>query len=110
LTLPSHPALPFPLPGSSPHLDLQVETTSLEQLGVARKLTIANSSTTLIADQANKDEIKARIAQIKKELSETDSGGRRCCCCACRLPPAVCADFGGGAGGGWRGAEAQVAY
>ena len=86
MTLPSHPALPFPLPGSSPHLALQVETNSLEQLGVARKLTIANSSTTLIADQANKDEIKARIAQIKKELSETDSGGRRCCCCcACRL-------------------------
>lgn len=24
--------------------------------------------------QANKDEIKARIAQIKKELAETDSG------------------------------------
>lgn len=51
-----------------------MESTTLEQLGVARKLTIANSSTTLIADQANKDEIKARIAQIKKELAETDSG------------------------------------
>ncbi|EFN51526.1 hypothetical protein CHLNCDRAFT_59237 [Chlorella variabilis] len=54
-------------------LGMKVESTTLEQLGVARKLTIANSSTTLIADQANKDEIKARIAQIKKELAETDS-------------------------------------
>lgn len=31
--------------------------------------------TTFTPAQANKDEIKARIAQIKKELSETDSGG-----------------------------------
>lgn len=41
---------------------------------MARKLTIANTTTTLIADQANKDEIKARVTQIKKELAETDSG------------------------------------
>ncbi|KAI7845975.1 hypothetical protein COHA_000520 [Chlorella ohadii] len=54
-------------------LGMKVETTTLEQLGVARKLTVANTSTTMIADQANKDEIKARIAQIKKELAETDS-------------------------------------
>jgi hypothetical protein len=38
-------------------------------------VTVASTSTTLIADQANRDEIKARIAQIKKELAETDSGG-----------------------------------
>ena len=51
-----------------------MDQVALEQLGTARKLTIANTSTTLIADAANKDEIKARVAQIKKELSETDSG------------------------------------
>ncbi|KAL4439015.1 hypothetical protein ABPG77_006952 [Micractinium sp. CCAP 211/92] len=54
-------------------LGMKVEQTTLEQLGTARKVTVANSTTTLIADQANKDEIKARIAQIKKELAETDS-------------------------------------
>ncbi|KAL4854744.1 RuBisCO large subunit-binding protein subunit alpha [Chlorella vulgaris] len=54
-------------------LGMKVESTTLEQLGVARKLTIANTTTTLIADQANKDEIKARVTQIKKELAETDS-------------------------------------
>lgn len=32
-------------------LGMKVETTTLEQLGVARKLTVANSSTTMIADQ-----------------------------------------------------------
>ncbi|KAK1373583.1 ruBisCO large subunit-binding protein subunit alpha [Heracleum sosnowskyi] len=54
-------------------LSLLVENTSVEQLGVARKITITKDSTTIIADAASKDEIQARIAQIKKELSETDS-------------------------------------
>lgn len=54
-------------------LGMSVEGVTLEQLGTARKVTVANTSTTLIADAANKEEIKARIAQIKKELSETDS-------------------------------------
>ncbi|MFS7956584.1 putative chaperonin Cpn60/TCP-1 family, groEL-like apical domain superfamily [Helianthus anomalus] len=52
---------------------LLVENTSVEQLGTARKITISKDSTTIIADAASKDEIQSRIAQIKKELSETDS-------------------------------------
>lgn len=51
----------------------QVDATVVEQLGVARKVTCASTSTTLIADAASKDEIDMRIAQLKKELSETDS-------------------------------------
>lgn len=54
-------------------LGMKVEGTTLEQLGVARKISVANTTCTLIADAANKDEIRARIAQIKKELAETDS-------------------------------------
>jgi chaperonin GroL len=54
-------------------LGLRVEEAGVEQLGIARKITITNNSTTLIADAASKDEIQARIAQIKKELAETDS-------------------------------------
>ncbi|WOH02108.1 hypothetical protein DCAR_0521496 [Daucus carota subsp. sativus] len=54
-------------------LSLLIENTSVEQLGLARKITITKDSTTIIADAASKDEIQARIAQIKKELSETDS-------------------------------------
>ena len=34
---------------------------------------MAATTCILIADAANKDEIEARIKQIKKELSETDS-------------------------------------
>ena len=36
-------------------------------------MTIGNNWCTIIADAANKDEIDQRVAQIKKELSETDS-------------------------------------
>ena len=54
-------------------LGMKVEETSLDMLGTARKATIANTTCTLIADAANKDEISARIKQIKKELAETDS-------------------------------------
>lgn len=54
-------------------LGMKVEETTLEQLGTARKATVANTTCTLIADAANKDEISARINQIKKELAETDS-------------------------------------
>eukprot|EP00249_Psilotum_nudum_P011354 c23123_g1_i1 orf=770-2563(-) len=54
-------------------LGLKAENATVDQLGVARKVTITNNSTTIIADAATKDEIQARIAQIKKELAETDS-------------------------------------
>ncbi|XP_057782527.1 ruBisCO large subunit-binding protein subunit alpha-like [Salvia miltiorrhiza] len=54
-------------------LGLFVEKTDLDQLGTARKITISKDSTTVIADAASKDELQARIAQLKKELTETDS-------------------------------------
>jgi|UniRef100_A0A2N9GXR7 chaperonin GroL len=54
-------------------LGLLIENTSVEQLGLARKVTITKESTTIIADAASKDELQARIAQLKRELSETDS-------------------------------------
>ncbi|CAI5483681.1 unnamed protein product [Closterium sp. Yama58-4] len=54
-------------------LGLKVEGATADQLGVARKVTISSGSTTLIADSATKDEIAARVAQIKRELQETDS-------------------------------------
>ncbi|CAA3025181.1 ru large subunit-binding subunit alpha [Olea europaea subsp. europaea] len=54
-------------------LGMLVENTDVDQLGIARKITISKDSTTLIADAASKDELQARIAQLKKELTETDS-------------------------------------
>ncbi|KAM7259379.1 hypothetical protein ACFE04_015120 [Oxalis oulophora] len=54
-------------------LGMSIEDAAVEQLGIARKLTITKDSTTIIADAASKDELQARVAQLKKELSETDS-------------------------------------
>lgn len=51
----------------------KVEDASVEQLGIARKITVTSSSTTIIADAATKDEVQARVAQLKKELVATDS-------------------------------------
>ncbi|KAI5072105.1 hypothetical protein GOP47_0012211 [Adiantum capillus-veneris] len=47
-------------------LGLKPESVTIEQLGISRKVTMTNNSTTIIADAATKDEIQARIAQIKK--------------------------------------------
>ncbi|TQD72424.1 hypothetical protein C1H46_042043 [Malus baccata] len=54
-------------------LSLLVENTLVEQLGLARKVTILKDSITIITDAASKDELQARIARLKKELSDTDS-------------------------------------
>lgn len=54
-------------------LGIKVEDASVEQLGLARKITVTNSTTTIIADAATKDEVQARVAQLKKELVATDS-------------------------------------
>lgn len=37
------------------------------------QMTAGNNWCTIVADAANREEIQMRIAQIKKELSETDS-------------------------------------
>lgn len=70
-----HPAFPNILGAEfqASDLGLLIENTSVEQLGLARKVTISKDSTTIIADAASKDELQARIAQLKRELSETDS-------------------------------------
>eukprot|EP00798_Chlamydomonas_sp_ICE-L_P012243 gene12244-15384_t len=54
-------------------LGMKVESTTIDQLGRARKATMNATDTTLIADAASKDEIEMRVFQLKKELSETDS-------------------------------------
>ena len=52
---------------------MKPDAVTVDQLGLARKVIISSNSTTLLADAASKDEIQARVAQIKKELSESDS-------------------------------------
>ena len=50
------------------HLRAQRQTSSM-----AVQVTAGNNWCTIVADAANREEIQMRIAQIKKELSETDS-------------------------------------
>lgn len=54
-------------------LGMKLEDVQIEQLGTARKVSVKQTETTIIADAANKEEIDMRVQQIKKELSETDS-------------------------------------
>uniref|UniRef100_A0A7R9V7G2 Uncharacterized protein n=1 Tax=Chlamydomonas euryale TaxID=1486919 RepID=A0A7R9V7G2_9CHLO len=54
-------------------LGMTVDAVEFDQLGVARKATVHQTTTTLVADAASRDEIELRVKQLKKELSETDS-------------------------------------
>ena len=54
-------------------LGMKVESAVLEQLGTCRRAVIGSTSSTIIADSASREEIEMRVAQLKKELSETDS-------------------------------------
>ncbi|MFN3927492.1 MAG: chaperonin GroEL [Pseudanabaenaceae cyanobacterium] len=52
---------------------LSLENATLDMLGTARKVTITKDTTTIVATGAHKTEVEKRIAQIRKELAETDS-------------------------------------
>jgi chaperonin GroL len=54
-------------------LGMKISQASLECCGIARKVIVTSNSCTIIADEANRDEIDLRISQIKKDLDETDS-------------------------------------
>ncbi|KAG9129822.1 hypothetical protein Leryth_016020 [Lithospermum erythrorhizon] len=54
-------------------LGLNLEDATSDQLGIAQKVTITSNSTTILADPSTKPEIQARVAQIKRDLAETDS-------------------------------------
>lgn len=54
-------------------LGLMLRGVTSDQLGVAQKITITSNSTTIVADPSMRAEIQARISQIKKDLTETDS-------------------------------------
>ncbi len=56
------------------HLNLSLQYNLCDMRAHAcLQITIGNNWCTIVADAANREEIALRIAQIKKELSETDS-------------------------------------
>ncbi|KAL0909393.1 hypothetical protein M5K25_020257 [Dendrobium thyrsiflorum] len=54
-------------------LGLVLEGVTSDQLGIAQKVIITANSTTIVADPIMRDEIQARISQIKKDLADTDN-------------------------------------
>ncbi len=57
----------------SEEIGLSLDMATLETLGNARKVTITKDTTTIVADAPDKAAIETRIAQIRRELAETDS-------------------------------------
>ena len=57
----------------SEEIGLSLDTATVEMLGTARKVTIDKESTTIVSGTSTKLEVQKRIAQIRKQLQETDS-------------------------------------
>ena len=57
----------------SEEVGLKLENTSLDLLGQARRVVVTKDETTIVDGGGSPDEVKGRIAQIKREIEETDS-------------------------------------
>ncbi len=57
----------------SEELGMKLENVTVEMLGKARKVVVNKDKTTIVASDATKSDVKKRIAQIDKQVSETDS-------------------------------------
>jgi chaperonin GroEL len=57
----------------SEDLGIKLETVTLEMLGRAKKVRIEKENTTIIDGAGKKEEIEARISQIKAQIEETSS-------------------------------------
>jgi len=57
----------------SEEVGLKLENVEIKQLGSARKVISTKENTTIVEGKGKKEDIEARIKQIKKELAETES-------------------------------------
>lgn len=57
----------------SEEVGLGLDNVSLDMLGTARKVTVAKDTTTIVSATENSTAVQKRIAQIRKQLEETDS-------------------------------------
>ena len=57
----------------SEELGLKLENVNISQLGSARKIVAAKEKTTIIEGKGKKEEIDARVKQIKSEIQATES-------------------------------------
>src|SRR5580658_1009108 len=57
----------------SEEVGLKLESATLDLLGKARRVVITKDETTVVDGGGAEDEVKGRIAQIKREIEDTDS-------------------------------------
>ncbi len=57
----------------SEELGLKLENTTIDMLGSARQIKISKDETTIVEGKGNKEDIDARVAQIKAQIEETTS-------------------------------------
>lgn len=57
----------------SEELGHKLEQTTIEMLGRAKKISVDKENTTLVEGAGKKDEIKKRVALLKRQIEETDS-------------------------------------
>jgi len=57
----------------SEELGLKLENTDLKSLGRARKIIATKDNTTIIEGKGKKSDIEARIAQLRKQIEQTES-------------------------------------
>ncbi len=57
----------------SEEIGLKLENATLDLLGQARRVIVTKDDTTIIEGTGSQDDIKGRIAQIKREIDDTDS-------------------------------------
>ena len=57
----------------SEEIGLKLDTVTLDLLGRARKINITKDNTTIVDGGGTHDEVKGRVAQIKREIEDTDS-------------------------------------
>lgn len=57
----------------SEDLGMKLENASVEQLGKAKKITVDKENTTIVEGAGSKEDVKSRVAAIKKQIEETDS-------------------------------------
>jgi chaperonin GroEL len=57
----------------SEEVGLKLDNVTLDLLGRARKVIISKDDTTIVEGAGSQDEVKGRIAQIKREIEDTDS-------------------------------------
>ena len=57
----------------SEEIGLKLDTAGIELLGRARRVVVTKDATTIVDGNGTEDEVKGRVAQIKREIEETDS-------------------------------------